>query len=326
MPHRCEMRLLQRAQVAPRLGRHARRDLLHQHPGAAEAIRGHDGSLSSPGHVWRRDLLSAQAWSVFVACDLDVASRGRARSVTAGAVEDSCAGGRPRVPAPLGLDPKEHQKGRGAAAKRMVCALRGPFPATRLFRGAGRDARFLLHHACLCRQQTPHGLAGCDPADGPLCARPLASDRLRHRRRIRLPARHVRAVSDEDPPAPRRRGPVGTNLLENARGGIGSDIGITTSSRGPGFASGSPPRYRPFTGSSCAFPKSARLCPRGSRRMCDASLMLTTTSPKIPISRPQAGPRWSTSSGSDRGKAATPTHGLIRAGTCASIPTRVRAG
>jgi hypothetical protein len=117
-----------------------------------------------------------------------------------------------------------------------------------------------------------------------------------------------------------------TNSPENARGGIGSDIGITTSSRGPGFASGSPPRYRPFTGSSCTFPKSARLYPRGSRRMCDASLMLTTTSPKIPISRPQAGPRWSTSSGSDRGKAATPTHGLIRAGTCASIPTRVRAG
>src|ERR1700722_6860716 len=56
MPHRCEMPLLQRAQVAPRLGRHPRRDLLHQHPGAAEAIRGHDGSLSSPGHVRRRDL------------------------------------------------------------------------------------------------------------------------------------------------------------------------------------------------------------------------------------------------------------------------------
>ena len=85
--------------------------------------------------------------------------------------------------------------------------VRRPFPAARLFRRAGYNVRFCCNHARLCRQQTPHGLAGCDPADGPLRARPFANDRPRHRRGVRLSAGHVRAVSDEDPAAPRRRVP-----------------------------------------------------------------------------------------------------------------------
>ena len=170
MPSRRELRLLRGAKAAPCVARRARRDLLHgsqEQPKRFADITALFHREGMCGDV----IFYRPGRGRFDARHLDLASRGRARSVTARTEQDPGARGRHTIscaPWTSTLDSiRKARRGCRADGLRSTSAI----PRCKaISSGSGLMRVSRCDHARLCRQQAPAGLAGCDPADGPLCA------------------------------------------------------------------------------------------------------------------------------------------------------------